>query len=323
MTTQAEELLGVQVIGADGKVIGTIEQVFGDEVDGPPTWARIRAGKASRFVPVGNSHVTRDGLNVPFDAQTIMGGPKIEAGKEISAKQAEELSGYYGLAVPAQAGARGEAAEADQRAEAEEASQRAEAELAAAEEAEQRAEAEKASERAEAEEADRRAEAEEADRRREAEEAGRRAEAELAEAEEAEQRAEAERKEEWLLRREERLNVGTEVQESGHVKLHRYVDVEPSEQTLRLFHEEYDVERIPLAEDEPTEGDLEEGEQEVTLHEERGIMSKQAVPVERMRLVTRRVEEDETFRDDVRRERIEIEPEEATAGGRGRNKSRS
>ncbi len=102
MTTQAEELLGARVTGADGKVVGTVEQVFRDDVDGTPAWARVRSGKTGRFVPLGSSQVTADGLSVPFDSQKIMGGPNIDAGQHMSAAQAEELSRYYGLTVPAQ-----------------------------------------------------------------------------------------------------------------------------------------------------------------------------------------------------------------------------
>src|SRR5215469_11702448 len=104
MTTQAEALLGAQVTGSDGKVVGTVEQVFRDDVDGTPAWARVRAGKTGRFVPLGNSQVTRDGLNVPFDSQKIMSGPDIDAERHMSAAQAEELSRYYGLTMPAQTG---------------------------------------------------------------------------------------------------------------------------------------------------------------------------------------------------------------------------
>src|ERR1700685_1467966 len=102
MTTQAEELLGARVTGADGKVVGTVEQVFRDDMDGTPAWARVRSGKTGRFVPLGSSQVTTDGLSVPFDTQKIMGGPNIDAGQHMSAAQAEELSRYYGLTVPAQ-----------------------------------------------------------------------------------------------------------------------------------------------------------------------------------------------------------------------------
>src|SRR5215831_703773 len=102
MTTQAEDLLGARVTGADGKVVGTVEQVFRDDVDGTPAWARVRAGKSGRFVPLGGSQVTPDGLSVPFESQKILSGPDIDAGQHMSAAQAEELSRYYGLIVPTQ-----------------------------------------------------------------------------------------------------------------------------------------------------------------------------------------------------------------------------
>jgi uncharacterized protein (TIGR02271 family) len=242
MTTQAEVLLGAHVTGADGKVMGTVEQVFSDDADGVPAWARVRAGKTSRFVPLTGSQASSDGLNVPFDAQMIMDGPSIEAGEHMSAAQIAELTAYFTAAVPAQAPERGKQAA-----------------------------------------------------------------------------------EEWLVRREERLAVGKEMSESGHVRLHRYVDVEPAEKTIHLFHEEYAVERSPIGADERIRGNIEEAEQEITLHAEHGIMSKETVPVERMRLVTKRVEEDQTFRDDIRRERIEIEPESSGTGqaqGHARTKPR-
>jgi sporulation protein YlmC with PRC-barrel domain len=102
MRTQPEALLGARVTGSDGKVIGTVEQVFRDDVDGTPTWARVRSGKTARFVPLGNSQVTPDGLSVPFDSPKVMNGPSIEAGQHMSAAQAEELSRYYGLLIPTQ-----------------------------------------------------------------------------------------------------------------------------------------------------------------------------------------------------------------------------
>jgi uncharacterized protein (TIGR02271 family) len=275
MTTQAEQLLGAQVTGADGKVIGTVEQVFANDADGAPAWARVHFGKTSRFVPLGSSQVTEDGLNVSFDAQKIVTSPKIEVDQQMSADQADELGRYYDLEAPERTQERGKSDEAQRRAKPDEAQQRAKPD--------------------------------------EAQQPG--------QADEAQQRDRSD--EDWLLRREERLRVGKEMTESGHVKLHRYVDQEPAEQTVELFHEEYDVERMPVAADEPPGGNIEEGEQDITLHEERGILSKETVPVERMRLVTERVGQDETFRDDIRRERIEVEPEEMATGGGTRNKSRS
>lgn len=236
MTTQAEELLGAQVTGADGKVVGTVEQVFRDDVDGTPAWARVRSGKTGRFVPLGSSQVTGDGLNVPFDTQKIMGGPNIDAGQHMSAAQADELSRYYGLAIPTQ---------------------------------------------------------------------------------QAQQPRGKLTDEEWLVRQEERLQVGKEMLETGRVRLHRYVDVEPVEQAVHVYHEEYDIERMPVSGEERTHS-FEEGEQEIILHEERAVLRKEVVPVERVRLTARRVDEDKTIKDEIRRERIEIEPERGIGGNPGR-----
>lgn len=237
MTTQAEQLLGARVTGADGKVVGTIEQVFRDDVDGTPAWARVRSGKIGRFVPLGSCQVTAEGVKVPFDAQKIMGGPNIDAGQHMSAAQAEELTRYYGLTIPTQ----------------QPRSQMAESQLP---------------------------------------------------------------EQDWLVRQEERIQVGVETQESGRVRLHKYVDVESVEQPVHLFHEEYEVERIPITGEERFSSELAEGEREIILHEERAVLRKELVPVERVRLRPKRVEEDTTIRDEVRRERIEIEPDQAFANAR-------
>src|SRR5215469_323630 len=237
MTTQAEQLLGARVTGADGKLVGTIEQVFRDDVDGTPAWARVRSGKIGRFVPLGSCQVTAEGVTIPFDAQKIMGAPNIDAGQHMSAAQAEELTRYYGLTIPTQ----------------QPRSQMAESQLS---------------------------------------------------------------EQDWLVRQEERIQVGVETMETGRVRLHKYVDVESVEQPVHLFHEEYEVERVPITGDERFSSDLAEGEREIILHEERAVLRKELVPVERVRLRPKRVEEDTTIRDEVRRERIEIEPDQAFADAR-------
>ena len=117
--------------------------------------------------------------------------------------------------------------------------------------------------------------------------------------------------EDWLVRQEERIQVGKETKETGRIRLHKYVDVEPVEQAIHVYHEEYDVERVPVAADERIGGTISEGEQEIILHEERAVLRKEVVPVERVRLRAKRIDEESTVRDELRRERIEIEPDQA------------
>jgi uncharacterized protein (TIGR02271 family) len=122
----------------------------------------------------------------------------------------------------------------------------------------------------------------------------------------------------WLIRAEERADAGTEARESGRARLRKYVDVEPVEQAVRVWHEEYEVERVPITPEERVNGVIAEGELEIILHEERAVLRKEAVPVERVRLVTRKVEEDATIRDQIRKERIEVEADGSQADGSDR-----
>ena len=117
---------------------------------------------------------------------------------------------------------------------------------------------------------------------------------------------------EWLVRTEERMALATEVFESGRVRLRKYVDVEPVEQAIHVVHEEYELESVPITPEERVRGPITEGSQEIILHAERAVIKKEAVPVERVRLVTKKVAEDRTIRDELRKERIEVEAETGT-----------
>jgi uncharacterized protein (TIGR02271 family) len=129
-------------------------------------------------------------------------------------------------------------------------------------------------------------------------------------------------KDEWVDCQEERLQVDKETIESGHVRLHRYVDTEPVEATVHLSHEEFDVETVPAKAGEPVRGTLSETEKEITLHAERPVAHKDVVSVARVRLVTKNVEEDLAIHDEVRRERIEVEQDAQAMSAGGPHKSR-
>jgi stress response protein YsnF len=85
---------------------------------------------------------------------------------------------------------------------------------------------------------------------------------------------------------------------------------------VHLYREEFEIERIPISGDERVSGNISEGVQEIVLHEERAVLRKELVPVERVRLRTRQVEQDTTVRDEIRRERIEVEPDQQFASNR-------
>jgi uncharacterized protein (TIGR02271 family) len=111
----------------------------------------------------------------------------------------------------------------------------------------------------------------------------------------------------WITRAEEKVTVSTEMAESGRARMHKYVDSEPVEQTVRVFHEEYEIERVPIKPEDRIDGSIAEDEREIILHEERAVITKETVPVERVRLSARKVAEEKTIRGEIRKERIEVE----------------
>jgi stress response protein YsnF len=80
--------------------------------------------------------------------------------------------------------------------------------------------------------------------------------------------------------------------------------------------EEVRLEREPITEgnrDEALSGpDISEAEHEVVLHEERPVVDKEAVPVERVRLDKETVTDEVTVDEQVRKERIETDGVEDT-----------
>jgi uncharacterized protein (TIGR02271 family) len=110
---------------------------------------------------------------------------------------------------------------------------------------------------------------------------------------------------------EERLNVGTQTREAGRARLRKYVVTENVTQTVPVSREEVRIEREPITDanigDATSGPDISEEEHEVVLHEERPVVEKEAVPVERVRLDTETVTDEVTVSDDVRKEQIDTD----------------
>ena len=119
-----------------------------------------------------------------------------------------------------------------------------------------------------------------------------------------------------MTRSEERLNVGTERQAAGRARLRKYVVTENVTQTVPVQREEVRLEREPITEGNRGEAlrgpDISEAEHEVVLHEERPVVDKEAVPVERVKLDTETVTDEVTVDEQVRKERIETDGVEDT-----------
>ncbi|MBP2366096.1 DUF2382 domain-containing protein [Pseudonocardia parietis] len=119
-----------------------------------------------------------------------------------------------------------------------------------------------------------------------------------------------------MVRHEERLRVGTESEETGRVALRKYVVTEDQTVTVPVSHEEVRVEREPIDRDGDAgtarSGAMGEETHEATLHAERPVVDKTTEAVEKVRLDTRTVTEDEHVSDTVRKEEIDVDdPQQA------------
>ena len=122
-----------------------------------------------------------------------------------------------------------------------------------------------------------------------------------------------------MVRREERLRVGTERVAATRMRLVKYVVTEEVQLTVPIRREEIRVEEVPLdAVDEPGESLVPAASggrglpDEIVLHTERPVVSVEVVPTERVRLRTEVVQGQETVTRQVQREQIAVDQQGPT-----------
>jgi uncharacterized protein (TIGR02271 family) len=111
-----------------------------------------------------------------------------------------------------------------------------------------------------------------------------------------------------LTRSEEELKVGKRATDAGEVRLKKWVETEPVEAQVELRSERARVSREPI--NEPVSGvEICEEEAEMSLHREEAVVQKQTVAKEQVSVEKDLTSETETVRDEVRKERVEVEGE--------------
>jgi len=267
--------LGSTVYGTDGEKIGKVGAVFVDDQSGEPEFATVQTGLFGRketFVPLQSAELGNGELTVPYGVQQVKDAPNIEVdGGHLSQEEENALYRYYGInADTSTMSGQGQAPYAADPALSE--------------------------------------------GRPDALAAGMGTTA-AADADAAGRHARAGRTkggtDDAMTRSEERLNVGTESVETGRARLRKYVVTEEVQQTIPVKRERVRVEHEPITEsnrDAAMSGDaFQEGEHEVTLHEERPVVSKEEVPVERVRLATETETGQAQVNEQVRKEQIDEE----------------
>jgi len=264
------QLDGVTVHDSDGGKIGKVTDVYLDQDTSRPEWAAVKTGMFGghvSLVPLANASFDGEALKVPYDKDQVKNAPHQDPAQELSPAQEAEIFEHYGVPYG------GETVTAQPGGQG----------------------------------------------KQESAQTGGKGKQESGQQESGKQEAgqrggpgqdtSGPNTDKAMTRSEERLHVGTEQTHGGTARLRKYVVSEDVTKTVPVRHEEVRVEREPITDANRGEamsgGELTEEEHEVTLHAEKPVVEKETVPVERVRLGTETVSEEQTVNETVRKEQIE------------------
>jgi uncharacterized protein (TIGR02271 family) len=278
------------VVTTSGDKIGGIGQIYLDDQTGDPSFVTANTGlfgTSQSFVPLQGASVRDGDIVVNYDKDTVKNAPRIDDDGKLSPEEEDRLYEYYGLGGGVSTGTYDSGAD-DRGADYDRG-------------------------------ADSGADQSVGDRIRDAvtSDSGADGGADRG----ADYDAGADRTvghdtsgpttDDAMTRSEERLNVGTQAREAGRARLRKYVVTENVQQTVPVQREEVRVEREPITDaniGNATSGPaISDEEHEVILHEERPVVEKEAVPVERVRLDKETVTDEVTVSEEVRKEQIDTD----------------
>src|SRR3954469_869401 len=271
---QISQVIGNTAVGSDGGKLGKVGEVYLDDETGRPEWATVNTGlfgTRETFIPLAQAEFAGDQLRFPYEKAKVKDAPRAnDENGHLSPEEEAELYRYYGLGYSGAPADSGPAAGTSGRGTSGRGT---------------------------------------AGRDRDGDgvfddvagpTVGRDTSGPTTDS--------------AMTRSEEQLQVGTQRVEAGRARLRKYVISENVTQTVPVSREEVRVEREPITDanighamDGPA---ISEEEHEVTLHAERPVVQKEAVPVERVRLDTETVTEQQTVSDEVRKEKLEVDDAE-------------
>ncbi len=259
------------VIGSDGEKIGSIGQLYADDDTGEPTWVTVKTGlfgTSQSFVPVEGAHSQGDDLVVPYTKEHVKDAPRVDVDGHLTPEEEDRLYTHYD---------RGARTYSDAR---EDVDLQGDADLNAG------------------------TPTAGIDRDRDLDR-------DTTSRGTVGQDTSGPNTDDAMTRSEERLHVGTEREATTRARLRKYVTTENVTKTVPVQREEVRLEREPITDANRGAAmsgpDISEEEHEVTLHEERPVVEKETVPVERVRLDKDVVQDDVTVNEEVRKERIEAD----------------
>ncbi|MFF0902817.1 UNVERIFIED_CONTAM: PRC and DUF2382 domain-containing protein [Kocuria sp. CPCC 205316] len=290
-TYDVNALLSATAYGSDGNKIGKIEQVFLDDNTEEVTFVTVNTGlfgTKESFVPADGAQQDGDRLVLPYTKDVIKDAPNVDADQHLSPAEEEEIYRYYKMNYSGNG--------ADDRDRTSGTAGLADRDDRYAADTDRNAVPATGTTGYSENDgyADRNSTAGIADVDRDRTGVDR-------------DRDLTDRADNGVVRHEERLHVGKEQRETGRARLRKYVVTENESVDVPLEREEVRVERTPLSGTEATSGTIGEEDVEVTLHEERPVVAKETVGVEKVGLEKETVRDTERVDAEVRKEQVEVE----------------
>ncbi|MER5275008.1 PRC and DUF2382 domain-containing protein [Streptomyces sp. NPDC002809] len=312
--TDSGELDGLTVYDTEGEKIGNVGRVYVDDNTGRPDWITVKTGlfgMKESFVPLAGARRVGSDLHISHPKDRVKEAPRVDADAHLSVSEEEELYRHYGLNRNAKANmadraGTGGTTSADAPTTTGTGTMGAAgagAGAAAGAGAMGAAGTGRTTDRTTS--AGTTGAGTGTGRHRDTETSGTSRPLVGAGAGTERSTADLGGKDE-MIRSEEQLHIGTEEYEAGKARLHKYVVTENVTRTVPVSHEEVRVVREPLRPGDKTgRADISEQDVEVTLHAERATMRKETVPVERVRMETKKVTEQKEVSAELRKEQID------------------
>jgi uncharacterized protein (TIGR02271 family) len=98
--TRAYEWHGRDLVDRHGDKVGTVEELYVDELTDEPEWAAVRTdllGQKLSFVPIQEAQPSGEQVRVPFDKDQVKDAPRIDPEEELSPQEEATLYAHYGM----------------------------------------------------------------------------------------------------------------------------------------------------------------------------------------------------------------------------------
>lgn len=88
---------GREVLDADGRPVGTVEEIYLDEATERPEWVLVGAGDRARIVPLADATIEARAIRVAQPGERIKQAPPLDPGDTVDRDQERLLYSHYGL----------------------------------------------------------------------------------------------------------------------------------------------------------------------------------------------------------------------------------